>query len=107
MNRKQFDQNIAAALRTLREVERRDWHAILLASANPVDEGGEAMKLVKIAAGYQQFVREFPNVNYDTKTKQEAYAILRAAFENQHFPPRQHVSKAQFGRLLDMHLKLL
>ena len=105
MNRKQFDQNIAAALKALREVENRGWHSMLLASANPIDEGGEAVKLMKVAAAYKRFVREFPSVGVEAKL--EAYAILRAAYDNRMFPPRKHVSKAQFERLLDMHLERL
>lgn len=60
------------------------------------------MKLIKIAACYKDFTHEFPDA--DIETKLEAYAVLRAAYDNRNFPTRKHVSKAQFERLLDMHL---
>ena len=99
---KQLQQYISSALKTLKQVEGRDWHNILLSSVNPIDEGSEALKLVKIAAGYKQFNREYPGC--DTDTKLEVYAVLRAAYDNRKFPTRKHVSKAQFERLLDMQL---
>ena len=90
------------ALKTLREVESRVWDRILLSSVDPINEGGEALKLIKIAACYKDFTREFADANIDTKL--EAYAVLRAAYDNRKFPTRKHVSKAQFERLLDMQL---
>ncbi|MFA5010201.1 MAG: hypothetical protein WC553_03165 [Patescibacteria group bacterium] len=105
MNRKQFNQHINSTLKALREVESRDWYSLLLASANPIDEVGEAVKLIKVAAGYKQFVRECPDTG--SETRREAYLLLRAAYDGGVFPPRQHVSKAQFKRLLDMHLSRL
>lgn len=99
---KQLQQKLAKAQKTLREVESRGWHSILLSSVDPINEGGEALKLVKVAACYKDFTREFPDA--DIETKLEAYAVLRAAYDNRKFPARKHVSKAQFERLLDMHL---
>lgn len=103
VNRKQFDQSIANALKALREVESRSWHSIFLASANPIDEGGEGLKLVKVAVAYKQFVREFADASIEARL--EAYAILRAAYDNRIFPSRKHLSKTQFERLLMMHLE--
>ena len=100
---KQLQQHIAKSLKTLREVESRGWHSILLPSVDPINEPGEALKLIKIAACYLDFTREFADA--DIETKLEAYAVLRAAYDNHKFPSRKHVSKAQFERLLDMHLE--
>ncbi len=100
---KQLQQHIAKSLKTLREVESRAWHSILLSSADPIYEAGEALKLVKIAVGYKDFTREFADA--DIETKLEAYAVLRAAYDNRKFPSRKHLSKAQFERLLTMHLE--
>jgi hypothetical protein len=100
-----LQQKLAQAQKTLREVKSRGWHSILLSSISPIDEGGEALKLVKIAAGYKQFNREYPN--FDLEAKQEVYAVLRAAYDNRRFPPRRHLSKAQFERLLMLHLERL
>ena len=102
---KQLQQHIAKSLKTLREVESRGWHDILLSSTNPIDEAGEALKLIKIALGYAQFVANNPTVDADTK--HEAYLVLRAAYDNQHFPRRNHLSKEQFEQLLDIHLERL
>jgi hypothetical protein len=102
---KQLQQHISSALKTLKEVEGRGWHNILLSSVDPINEGGEALKLLKIAAGYKQFNREYPGCSADTKL--EVYAVLRAAYDNRCFPSRKHLSKAQFERLLMMQLERL
>lgn len=100
---KQFQQHIAKAQKTLREVESRGWHSILLSSVDAINEAGEALKLIKIAACYKDFTREFADA--DIETKLEAYAVLRAAYDNRKFQSRKHLSKAQFERLLMMHLE--
>ena len=102
MIKKQLQQHIAKALKTLHEVESRSWHDILLTSINPIDEAGEAVKLIKIALGYKQFVVNNPSV--DAETKREAYLALRAAYDNQRFPKRNHLNKELFEQLLDIHL---
>ncbi len=83
-------------------MESRGWHSILLSSADPINEGGEAVKLIKITACFQDFTREFADA--DIGTKLEAYAIRRATYDSRKFPSRKHVSKAQFEHLLDTHL---
>jgi len=103
MMHKQLQQHISKAQKALGEVEQRSWHGILLSSINPIDESGEALKLLKIASGFQQFTREFAETNYDAK--QEAYAVLRAAYDNRSFPQRRYLSKLQFARLLVLHLE--
>lgn len=100
---KHYQAHIAKALKALREVESRVWYSILLSSVDPVNEAGEALKLLKIAACYQDFTREYANV--DIETRLEAYAVLRAAYDDQHFPPRRHLSRAQFEYLLVLHLE--
>lgn len=99
---KRLNPHLARALKVLKEVEERDWYAILLDSSNPIDEGGEAVKIIKVAAAYKQFLSLNPDAKHDTK--EEAYKILRVAFDGRHFPPRRHLTKAQFGQLLDLHL---
>jgi len=93
---------LARALKVLKEVERREWYAILLDSANPISEGSETVKLVKVAAAYKVFSAKYPMASIDLK--REAYRILRVAFDGGLFPHRKHLSKVQFGELLDLHL---
>jgi hypothetical protein len=101
---KRLNPQLARALKLLKDVDERDWYAILLDSANPIDEGGEAVKIIKVAMAYKLFVDMNPDVKFEAKT--EAYKILRVAFDGRHFPPRRYLSKAQFGQLLDLHLSL-
>jgi hypothetical protein len=104
MKRKVLDQQIGKALRLLREVEQRPWYLILL-DGNVTDELGEAQRIISLAACYQQFLRQYPHCSLGEKA--EAHAILKAAFVNALFPSRQHLSKNQFGMLLDLHLETI
>jgi hypothetical protein len=104
MKRKVLDQQIGKALRLLREVEQRPWYSILL-DGNVTDERGEAQKLIDLAACYQQFLRQYPYCSLGEKA--EAYAILKAGFANALFPSRKHLSRDQFGLLLDLHLETM
>lgn len=79
--------------------------AILLDSANPIDEGGEAVKIIKVAVAYKRFLNMNPDVKFEAK--EEAYKMLRIAFDGRHFPRRRNLSKEQFGQLLDLHLDLM
>ncbi len=102
---KKLHPSLHRALKVLKEVEKRDWYAILLDSPNTIDEGGEAVKLIRVAAAFKIFLE----LNHETifDVRQEAYKILRVAFDGRHFPPRKYLSKAQFGQLLDLHLELI
>ena len=98
----QLEQKLAKALRLLKDVEARPWYAILLGSSNPTDMPKEAGKLIDIADCYTIFMRENPQDSFDFKL--EAYAILRAAFDNVRFPRRFFLSRKQFERLIELHL---
>ncbi len=102
---KRLNPHLARALKVLKEVEGRDWYAILLDSSNPIDEGGETMKLIRVSFAYKRFLDLNPDTIFEVR--QEAYKILRVAFDGRHFPPRKYLSKAQFGQLLDLHLELI
>ncbi len=98
----ELEQKLAKALRLLKDVEKRPWYSILLSSANPTDSTKEASKLIALADCYTIFMRENPQDSYDFKL--EAYAILRAAFDNVRFPRRHYLTRAHFERLLELHL---
>ena len=92
-------------LKVLREVEGRDWDSILLSSANPVDRMGLLMTLREVARCYRHFVLTYPEASQ--QVKEEAYICLRIAFDGGRFPMRKHLSKEQFGMILDCHLESL
>jgi len=99
---KRLQPQLARALKVLKEVEGREWYAILLDSADPIGEASEAVKLIKLAAAYKVFSANYPMASI--ALRREAYCILRVAFDGGYFPPRKFLSKAQFGELLDLHL---
>ena len=75
---------------------------MLLDSKNPTYEEFEAVKLIKVAAAYKNFISRHTDATLELK--KEAYRILRIAFDGGRFPKRKYLSKAQFGQLLDLHL---
>ena len=100
-----FEQAVNRVLKSLKGIELRSWDDIVLSSLNPTNPAEELFKLAQIAKCYQLFVGKYRGAS--TEERQEAYQILRIAFDGGVFPIRHHLNREQFGDLLDLHLDQL
>ena len=97
-----FEQAVNRVLKSLKGIELRSWDDIVLSSLNPTNPAEELKKLAQIANCYQLFVGKYRGATIEER--QEAYQVLRIAFDGGLFPQRSYLNREQFGCLLDLHL---